>query len=98
MPYSLLSGRKEVPNGDPFSRCLVIWPKGIGTGGIEPPTPSASRKCSPTELRACKPIKPALASLLPTNFPLRCQGKSAVLGFAYYLDGYSGTHLATKIH
>src|SRR5712691_6183918 len=27
----------------------------IGTGGIEPPTPSVSRKCSPTELRACNP-------------------------------------------
>jgi hypothetical protein len=25
----------------------------VGTGGIEPPTPSASRKCSPAELRAC---------------------------------------------
>ncbi len=24
----------------------------VGTGGIEPPTPSASRKCSPAELRA----------------------------------------------
>ncbi len=24
----------------------------VGTGGFEPPTPSASRKCSPTELRA----------------------------------------------
>ena len=26
----------------------------VGTGGIEPPTPSTSRKCSPTELRAFK--------------------------------------------
>ena len=26
---------------------------GIGTGGIEPPTSSVSRKRSPTELRAC---------------------------------------------
>ena len=25
----------------------------VGTGGIEPPTPSVSGKCSPTELRAC---------------------------------------------
>ena len=24
----------------------------VGTGGIEPPTPAASRQCSPTELRA----------------------------------------------
>ena len=28
--------------------------KMVGTGGIEPPTPSTSRKCSPTELRAFK--------------------------------------------
>ncbi len=28
----------------------------VGTGGIEPPTPSVSGKCSPTELRAY--IKP----------------------------------------
>src|SRR5580698_790683 len=26
----------------------------VGTGGIEPPTPSVSGKCSPAELRACE--------------------------------------------
>src|SRR5574341_848145 len=47
----------------------------IGTGGLEPPTPSASRKCSPTELRACKlytsPHLPA-----GTKFPIWCQEKN----------------------
>ena len=37
----------------------------VGTGGIEPPTSSVSRKRSPTELRACV-LRPAL----PTPHPL----------------------------
>ena len=35
----------------------------IGAGGIEPPTSSASRKRSPTELRACKIVSFAVLRL-----------------------------------
>ena len=70
--------------------------KGIGTGGIEPPTPSASRKCSPTELRACNssgyPTSPA------SNFPAQCQGKTRFSGFAHDLHGDTPTHAATELN
>ena len=42
------SYRFKIKNARRFDGRSVL----VGTGGIEPPTPSTSRKCSPTELRA----------------------------------------------
>lgn len=67
MPYPFLPSDEEgIPDGVFLSRLLTN--SGIGTGGFEPPTPSVSRKCSPTELRACI-FKSNQVFLLPTNFP-----------------------------
>src|SRR5262249_19486084 len=46
----------------------------VGTGGIEPPTSSASRKRSPTELRACVPRPPTNINVHPTGVRTQ-QGK-----------------------
>ena len=50
----------------------------VGTGGIEPPTSSVSRKRSPTELRACV-LRPALPTAATTS-RVCCQSKVSAEG------------------
>jgi hypothetical protein len=48
----------------------------VGTGGIEPPTPSVSGKCSPAELRACCEIRSIGTVFTPLLHRSRtCKGK-----------------------
>lgn len=52
----------------------------VGTGGIEPPTPSVSGKCSPTELRACNQPRRFVS-----NRHQHCQAILFVL-FSFFLN------------
>ena len=66
VPADFLARLEIRPHFDPTEHNFVLDPEGdeaeseavtgssvVGTGGIEPPTPTVSRWCSPTELRAC---------------------------------------------
>ena len=45
-------GAVSIPEGDEAESEAMPEGSVVGTGGIEPPTPTVSRWCSPTELRA----------------------------------------------
>jgi hypothetical protein len=42
----------DTERSDVSEDTLIPMGSVVGTGGIEPPTPTVSRWCSPTELRA----------------------------------------------
>ncbi len=49
----------------------------VGAGGIEPPTPTVSRWCSPTELRANRSLDAAAPAAAPRPEAMRPDERAA---------------------